>query len=267
MGVLISYMKFDARLLYLAMMKTVKCALLIVMCLCSIQLAGFSQFSDTVNYHINFSGTGNLNRTNTGTTYLLNNTLRFQADKKKFSLNSYLSHIYGRNPTIKTNDDLLATLNLDILKGVQKFYYWGLTVFEKSYSLKVDSRFQAGAGAGYTFVNNDKANLELSDGFLFETADLSIPDKEGRTSYQTVRNSLRLKYRFIIKDIFRIDGINFFQPALNDGQDYIMKLNTNFSVKLYKWLNFTTSFYYNRQNITSTENLLLTYGLMLEKYF
>lgn len=241
--------------------------MLIVVCLCMIQLAGFSQFSDTVNYYINFSGTGNLNRTTTGTTYLLNNTLRFQADKKKLSINSYASHIYGRNPTIKTNDDLLATLNLDILKGVQKFYYWGLTVFEKSFSLKVDSRFQAGAGVGYTFINNDKANLEISDGFLFETVDLGVPDKKARTSYQTVRNSLRLKYRFVIKEIFRIDGINFYQPALTDGQDYILKLNTNFSMKLYKWLNFTTSFTYNRQNITSTENLLVTYGLMMEKYF
>ncbi len=151
------------------------------------------------------------------------------------------SHIYGRNPTIKTNDDLLAIVNLDILKGIQKFYYWGLTGFEKSFSLKVDSRLQAGVGVGYTFINKDKANLELSDGFLFETTDLGIPDKSGRSSYQTVRNSLRLKYHFVIKEIFRFDGVNFYQPSLSDGGDYILKLNNSFSVKLYKWLNFTTS--------------------------
>src|SRR5688572_29601667 len=157
------------------MMNTVKCIFLIVICLCAIQLAGFAQFSDTVNYYINFAGTGNLNRTNTGSTYLFNNAMRFQIDKKKFSINSMASHIYGKNPTLKTNDDFLAILNLDILKGVQKFYYWGLTSYEKSFSLKVDNRFQAGAGVGYTFVNNDKANLELSDGILFETTDLGIP--------------------------------------------------------------------------------------------
>jgi hypothetical protein len=156
---------------------------------------------------------------------------------------------------------------VDILKAVQKFYYWALTSYEKSFSLKVDNRFQAGAGVGYSFVNNKKANLEISDGFLFETVALSIPDQRGQTSYQTVRNSFRLKYRFIINDIFRFDGIDFFQPSLSDGQDYILKLSTNFSIKLYKWLSFTTSFNYNRQNITSTENLLFTYGLTMEKYF
>ncbi|MBO9200210.1 MULTISPECIES: DUF481 domain-containing protein [Niastella] len=231
-------------------------------------LAGFSQFSDTVHYYANFSGTGNLNRTNTaGSTYLLNNAFQFQVSKKKFSINSLASYIYGKNPSTKTNDDLLAILNLDILKGVQKFYYWALTSYEKSFSLKLDNRFQAGAGVGYTFVNTNNANLEISDGVLFETTDLSIPDQEGQTSYQTVRNSLRLKYRFIIKEIFRFDGINFYQASLSDGDDYILKLRANFSIKLYKWLNFTTSFNYNRQNVTATENLFLSYGLSMEKFF
>jgi hypothetical protein len=232
------------------------------------QQAGFAQFNDSVSHYLNFSGTGSLNRTTPGgTTYLLNNVVKFQIDKKKISLNSLASHIFGKNPNAKTNDDFFAVINLDVLKGIQKFYYWALMSAEKSFSLKVDSRFQAGVGVGYSFVNFDKANLEISDGFLYETSNLGVIDKLGRTSYQTVRNSLRLKYRFIIKDIFRFDGLHFYQPSLSDGDDYILKLNTSFSVKLYKWLNFTTAFNYNRQNITATENLLITYGLSLEKYF
>jgi hypothetical protein len=239
-----------------------------MICLYSMQQAGFAQFNDTVSHYLNFAGTGNLNRTTPGgTTYLLNNVVKFQIDKKKISLNSLVSHIYGKNPAAKTNDDFFAVVNFDVLKGVQKFYYWALTSFEKSFSLKVDSRFQAGAGVGYSFVNTNTSSLEVSDGFLYETSDLGITDKLGRTSYQTVRNSLRLKYRFIIKDIFRFDGLHFYQPSLSDGSDYILKLNTSFSVRLYKWLNFTTAFNYNRQNITATENLLITYGLSLEKYF
>jgi hypothetical protein len=250
------------------MTRILKCVLMLMICLYPMQQAVFAQFSDTISHYVSFSGTGNLNRTTPGgTTYLLNNAVKFQIDKKKISLNSMASHIYGKNPTSKTNDDLFAVANLDVLKGVQKFYYWALTGFEKSFSLKVDSRFQAGVGVGYTFVNTGNANLEVSDGFLYETSNLGVTDKLGRTSYQTIRNSLRLKYRFIIKQIFRFDGIHFYQPSLSDGDDYILKLNTSFSVKLYKWLNFTTAFNYNRQNITSTENLLITYGLSLEKYF
>jgi len=243
-------------------------ALMITICLCTNQLTAFSQFSDTVHYYFNFSGTGSVNRTNTtGTNYLLNNALQFQVNKKKFSINSSASHVYGSNPISKTNDDFVGMLNLDILKGVQKFYYWGLAGYEKSFSLKVNNRFQTGGGVGYVFIDSAKANLELSDGILFETTDLSIPDERGKTSYQTARNSLRLKYRFVITKIFRFDGVNFYQPSLSDGKDYILKLNTNFSIRLYKGINLTASFNYNRQNITATENLLLTYGLTYEKYF
>lgn len=266
----ISCMKFDMHalnLLNLAMRKKVKCVLVILICLCTLQEASYAQFNDSVHHYISFTGTGNGNRTNTGTTYLLNNSLRFQLDKKKFSINSSVGHVYGSNPTALTNNDLLAVVNVDILKGIQKFYYWALAGYETSYSLKVDSRLQTGAGVGYIFVNTPKANLELSDGILYETSKLGVPDPKGRTQYETVRNSARLKFMFIIKDIFRFDGINYYQPSFADGSDYILKLNTNFSVKLYKWLSFTSSFNYNRQSITDTENLLWSYGLSLEKYF
>lgn len=249
------------------MIKTVKSAFMTIFLLCTLYITGFAQFSDSVDHYINFAGTGNLNKTNTGTTYLLNNAVKFQVDKKKISLNSMVSYVYGENPTVKTNDDLLAILNVDFLKRVKKFYYWALTGYEKSFSLKVDSRFQAGAGVGYVFMNDSKSNLELTDGFLFETSDLTVPDLRGRSSYDAVRNSLRLKYRFLIKEIFKIDGTNFFQPSVSDTRDYILKLNTNVSVNLYKWLSFTTSFNFNRQNINETENLLLTYGLRFDKYF
>jgi hypothetical protein len=254
-------------LLYWAMIKQVKSALIILTGLVTIQLQGFTQFNDSVHCYVNYSGTGNINRTSTGATYLLSNALQFQVNKKKVSLNSSVNHVYGSDPVAKTNDDLLAMLNLDLLKGVQKFYYWALAGYEKSFSLKVKNRLQAGGGVGYVFIDSPKANLELSDGILFETTDLDIPDENGKISYQTARNSLRLKYRFLITKIFRFDGVNFYQPALTDGKDYILKLTTNFSIRLYKGLNLTASFNYNRQNITATENLLLTYGLAYEKYF
>ena len=52
-------------LLYLAMVKLVKYVVMMPIYLCATQLTGFAQFSDTVNYYVNFSGTGNVNRTNT----------------------------------------------------------------------------------------------------------------------------------------------------------------------------------------------------------
>jgi hypothetical protein len=64
-----------------------------------------------------------------------------------------------------------------------------------------------------------------------------------------------------------IDGSNFLQNSLDRKQDYIIRSTTNLSFKLQKWLSLTTSLNYNRANRTQSENLLLTYGLTVEKYF
>jgi hypothetical protein len=70
-----------------------------------------------------------------------------------------------------------------------------------------------------------------------------------------------------VNDLVVIDGSNFLQSSVNNGNDYIIKSVTSVSVKLRKWISLTSSLNYNKMNITSRENLLLTYGLTLDKYF
>ncbi len=235
--------------------------------LLSISTTGYSQFSDSVNYYLNFAGTGNINKTSTGTNYLFNNALKFEIDKKYVSLNSLTNYTYGKNPAQKTNNDFISIINVDVLRAQQKLYYWGLAGYEKSFSLKIDDRFQVGAGLGYTLLKTPVSSFIISNGILFETSELSEVDAEGRKGYQTVRNSFRVKFRFNIKDIFKIDGSDFIQNSLSDKHDYIIKSNTNLSFRLYKSLNLTMAVNYNRLNLTATENLLISYGLMFEKYF
>ncbi len=225
------------------------------------------QFSDSVNHYFSFSGTGNLNKTSVGTTYLFNNALKFEVNKKKIAVNSFTNYTYGENPNQKTNNDFISIVNVDWLKSVQKLYYWGLAGYEKSFSLKIEDRFQIGGGLGYSVLATPKSSLVVSNGILFETSDLRAPNQHGEMAYQTIRNSLRVKFRFNIKDIIIIDGSDFVQNSLKDADDYIIKVNTNIALKLYKWLNLTMAVNYNRQNITSTENLLLSYGVMFERYF
>lgn len=230
--------------------------------------AVLAQFNDTVNYHLRAAATGNLNHTNTGSTSIFNNSFGFDINKKRFSLNSSAGYIYGKNPTQKTNDDFLGVMNFDYLYSVQKLYYWGLAAYEKSYSLKINDRFQTGGGVGYTFLRKPEALLVVSNGLLFETTDLKQMDQYGRKSYQTLRNSFRVKFRFSIKgDLVIFEGTEFVQNSFNEGQDYILKLNNNVSVKIYKWLSLTAAFNYNRMNAIGTENLFLSYGLAFDRYF
>jgi hypothetical protein len=225
----------------------------------------FSQLNDSVNHHFSFASTAIYNQTKEVSSFVLNNSAGFEIRQKKISFNTGASWIYGKQQKKLSNNDVSAFANLDYLKDSQKLYYWALVNFDESYSLKINYRFQSGAGLGYTFVNSAHLNLELSDGFLYETSDLTDPVL-GKDIYQTVRNSLRLKYHWSY-NIFSLQGTNFVQPSIISFKDYILKFNNQLSVKLNKWLSVNASAVYNKISRTDRENLLITYGVAVNKYF
>jgi hypothetical protein len=228
--------------------------------------AAFSQFNDSVHHHFSFASTAIYNKTKEVSSFVLNNNAGYEINQKKMSFNTAASWIYGKQQKKLSNNDVSVFANVDYLKSVQSLYYWALINFDESYSLKINYRFQSGIGAGYTFVNSPDLNLELSDGFLYESSDLTDAVL-GKDIYQTLRNSLRLKYRWSYKNTFSLQGTNFIQPSLISFDDYILKFKNQLSVKLNQWLSINASMEYNKIRRTNRENLLVTYGLAVSKYF
>lgn len=233
----------------------------------------FSQYTDSATRLIGYSSTGVLNKTNNGSSYVLNNNLRFGISKKIYSLNFASGWVYGAHQSVLTNNDVTSSLDFNIYKAPPHFYYWGLATHTASYSLKIRYQLQSGLGIGYNIIESRNALIErsnasliISDGILYETNNLILKDSM-TDIYHTFRNSLRLKFRWVIQNIIVIDGTNFWQPSLTNGNDYIIRSLSNLSVKLNKWLNLTASVTYNKYNRTASENLLFTYGLSAEKYF
>jgi len=225
-----------------------------------------AQFNDSTHYYVKYATTGIINNTNDAKSYVLTNALNFQVNKQKMTLNSSNAWIYGRQGSSLTNNDLNSVVNVDLLKNVQKLYYWGLVSFTSSYSLNINYQLQAGAGIGYSIMNRENAELLVSDGLLYETSDLQLPSGV-KDKYQTVRNSLRIRHKWIINDLITFEGTHFWQPSFEDISDYIIRSNTSLSVKLRKWLSLTTAVFYNKINRTQRENLLVNFGLTAEKYF
>lgn len=238
---------------------------LIISIILSAQIS-YCQFNDSVHHHFTFSSTGVYNKTKELKSFVLNNSAGYETNKKKLSFSTFASWIYGNQNKQLSNNDVSAGGNIDYLKEIKPLYYWALLNFDESYSLKINYRFQSGVGAGYTFADDKNFNLGVSDGFVYETSDLT-DSKLGRDIYQTVRNSLRVKYRWSYNDKFILEGSNFFQPSILSLKDYIVKLSNKLSVKLNKWLAINASMDFNKISRTNRENLLLTYGLTVEKYF
>ena len=225
-----------------------------------------AQFNDSTHYNLRYGATGVFNKTNDGRSYVFNNAVSFTMNKKKIALNSTNSWIYGKAGAGLTNNDFSSGLNFDVLKNLQQLYYWGLATYSTSYSLKINHQFQGGVGVGYNIFNRPDLELVVSDGILYETSDLEL-SPQVRDRYNTFRNSFRIKYRIVIKDLIVLDGWNFWQPSFSAFNDYIVRSSNSLTVKLRKWLGITTAFSYNRLSRTNRENLLLNFGLTAETYF
>jgi hypothetical protein len=230
-------------------------------------IASIAQFNDSTNYFISLNSTGIINKTNDRNSWILNNNLKFSLYRKQISLNSSTGFIYGEQQQLLSNRDFTSALDFNHYLANRSIYFWGLASYEKNFSLKIDNRLQAGLGIGYNVVDRASAIITLSDGILYESSDLRQTTETTNGDYETLRNSFRLKFRFIIAERITIDGSDFLQHSLANRADYIIRSQTNFSLKLMKWLSFTTGITYNKISLTSRENLLINFGLSLERYF
>lgn len=227
-----------------------------------------AQFNDSINYYVNFTSAGIVNKTNEGSSHNLNNHLRFSISKRRVSMNTSMQWLYGRQLGLSVNNDLTAAVDINLYnRNSRRLYYWGLALYETSLSLKINDRFQGGVGIGHNVVDKPHLVVILSDGVLYEKSDLYQDIEDISQDYETYRNSFRLKFRWVIKERVTLDGSDFLQHSLADKKDYIIKSNTNIAIRLVKWLSFTTSLTYNKITKTERENLLLTFGLTVEKYF
>jgi hypothetical protein len=230
-------------------------------------IVSMAQFNDSTNYFISLNSTGIINKTNDRNSWILNNNLKFSLYRKQISLNSSTGFIYGEQQQLLSNRDFNSALDFNYYLENRPTYFWGLASYEKNFSLKIDNRLQAGLGIGYNLVDRANAIITLSDGILYESSDLRQTTETTNVDYETLRNSFRLKFRFIIAERITIDGSDFLQHSLANRADYIIRSQTNFSLKLMKWLSFTTGVTYNKISLTSRENLLINFGLSLERYF
>jgi len=229
-------------------------------------LTARAQFNDTTNYHVIFNGTGSVNRARDGNSYLLNNGLRFEVKKKSIALNASNSWVYGKSNGDLTNNDFSSSIDFNLYKAIPHAYYWGLANYNTSFSLKINKQLLAGGGIAYSIYDRPNAYLNVSDGILYDLSDINTSDTT-REVYHTYRNSFRVQLHFVIHNLITLDSGNFLQNSLTRKGDYILRSTFGLGFKLNTWLTLNSSLAYNKISRTQSENLLLTYGLKVEKYF
>jgi hypothetical protein len=226
----------------------------------------YGQFNDSINHYIYIGSTGTFSKTNDLNSFVLANNVKFTVSKKRLSFHTANSWVYGEQSDVKSNNDFSGLAEFDFLKNQKRIYYWGNGTFDKSYSLKIDYRYQLGAGIGFNIVKSDKLLLNITDGFLYETGNLQDKDL-GERDYDIWRNSARFRYRWVVQDIVILDGFVLYQPSISTRNDMIFKTATTLSIKVRKWLSLSSAFTYNEISLTNRRNLIVTYGVVMERFF
>jgi hypothetical protein len=226
----------------------------------------FSQFTDSTHYQVQYTSTGSINSTEDNKAYLLNNGFRFGVRQKSISLNFNNSWIYGKQNKQLTNNDFSSTFDFNLYKTFPHFFYWGLANYNTSRSLKINNQLLAGAGIAYNFLDREEAYLNVSNGLLFDSSDILL-EGDIRDRYETMRNSLRVSFKFVVFKNVILSNTSFVQNSLGNADDYILKSDAAVTFKLNRWLGFNTTYKFNKVSRTKRENSLLSYGLTFERYF
>ncbi|PBQ34916.1 hypothetical protein CNR22_14650 [Sphingobacteriaceae bacterium] len=228
--------------------------------------AGFAQFSDSIHYHVNYTSTGNYNRTNTNRSYLLNNTINLNYRKKPLQVNFSNKWLYGKQQNSLVNNDFSSLLDVNLYKTFPHFYYWGLCNYNKSYSLRINNQLQAGLGVAYNLVDKVNFKINISEGVLYDYSDVILSDTTNDI-YETPRNSARLQIKYYYGSLFTFAGSGYIQNSLEYGNDIIYKGDLDMAIRLRKWLSLTAKLTYNKIERTKRENLFMTYGFTVDKFF
>lgn len=225
-----------------------------------------AQFNDSIHHFIKFSTTGIINKTNEKKTFVLTNTLNYSLEKNIITLSNGHNYIYGKQDGTVINSDYNTFINLDVLKNTHKIYYWGLMNYTTSKSLRIYNQFQGGLGVGWNVVDNDRFDVVITDGLMYEMSQI-LNTKDTREHYNTWRNSLRVKHSLSFTPDISLDGSHFWQPSLKDSKDYIIRSSASLNFQLKKWIRFTTGITYNKISRTDRENLIFNVGLTTSGYF
>ncbi len=227
---------------------------------------GRAQFSDSTRYYLNYSSTGNYNRTKINRSFLINNSLEFKHKSDKIVTNFSVKQLLGQQGEKLVNNDFRTLFDFNHYVFSSDFYYWGLLSYSSIYSLKVNHQLQSGAGLAYNIFNGKILKLNISDGLLYDYSDLQQNDTL-RDIYQTPRNSLRLQLKLQIKKNFLFQTAWYYQHSLEHRHDYIIKNETDLLIHLIGVLNLNAKLQYSSMSRTGQETLLLTWGLAIHKYF
>lgn len=196
---------------------------------------------------------------------------------KKWVFKTQNSYIYQEFGKEKADEDVLS-LNFLYVNPTRKFYPLALAFMSTNFRRKIDLRYLVGAGVTYQILNKKKHWLKVSLTSEYEhtTFDETNFNRSGATYngesvINTIRGTVWLNGKYhVFKDKIILSHESYFQPSLEDSDNFRWRADLGLEFPVWKFLNFKINYLHTFESIVvadqKQEDQFLTFGLTLKSY-
>ena len=231
--------------------------------------------SDTLNFKANLSLTGFYQGGNVETfIFRAKSDLSFKPFKKWVykTTNSYVYQEFGKE---KADEDILS-LNFLYFNPKRKFYPLVLGFISTNFRRKIDLRYLVGGGITYKIIDkeDDWLKIALSSEYektRFGKSDFILSEYDGKDIIETQRATIWLSGKYkLFKDKLILSHESYYQPSLEDSDNYRWQADIGIELPLWEYLNFKVNYMHTFESIVianqKTEDNILTFGFKIKSY-
>lgn len=185
------------------------------------------------------------------------------------------SYVYQEFGEVKADEDILS-LNFLYFNPKKKIYPFVLGFFSTNFRREINSRYLVGGGFTYNIYQKNKNWLKASlsseyENTEFKNTNFNESVYDGSKNINTIRGTVWVngKY-FLFKDKLIFTHESFFQPSLEESDNYRWQADFGIELPVWKFLNFKINYLHTFESIVvanqKREDSFLTFGFTLKNY-
>lgn len=186
--------------------------------------------------------------------------------------NSYIYQEFGKE---KADEDILS-LNFIYFNPERKIYPLLLGFVSTNFRRKIDLRYLLGAGVTFKLLDkkNNWLKVALSSEYEnthFGTTQFNKPQYKGSEYISTFRSTIWINGKYqLLKKKFIITHELYFQPSLEQSDNFRWQADLGLEFPIWKFLNFKINYIHTFESVViqsqKQEDNFLTFGFTIKNY-
>lgn len=249
----------------------------IVLCLLLLPFGLFAQIneSDSLKIKADLSLTGFWQGGNVETLIFRAKTGVTYKPWEKWVVKTQNSYVYQEFGKVKADADFLS-LNFLYFNPEKKLYPQLLGFLSTNFRREINARSLLGGGITVQLYKKDKNWLKSSltseyEQTNFNNTNFNVNTYDGKDEINTWRGTIWISGKYyLFKDKLILSHESYFQPSLEESDNYRWQADVGLELPIWKFLNFKINYLHTFESIVvqnqKREDQFLTFGFTLKSY-